>query len=229
MSNEQESNGQADGQNTQSNSENTENKEIESGEGKDTPEPKLVSKEAYEKVMADMHKFKKMVKEYESKNKQAELNALKEKQEWQKIAELKEKEAQEAFEQSEMLKKAVITDKKMSAIRTAAMKAGVLDSALDDIDLISWNDVVVETTSTGKINVTGVEDAIKRLKLQKPHWFGKTASKINGRVPETKGSSGLVTAKDLVKLEKEAKESGDYSAYTAAYNNYKAQKIGQNV
>lgn len=220
MSDTQETSGQADGQNTQSEEQNQEQKQEQK------QQEAVVSKEAYEKVVQDMHKFKKLVKDFEQKQKQTELQALKEKQDWQKIAELKEKEAQEALEQKEMLKKAVITDKKMSAIRTAAMKAGVLDSALDDIDLLNWNDVEVETTSTGRINVVGADEAVKRLKTLKPHWFGKTVSKINGKVPEAKGESGLVTLEKLNKLRKEAMKSGDYSAYKPAFEAYQAQKKG---
>lgn len=187
-------------------------------------ETKTVSKEAYEKVMADMHKYKKQLKEFEAKNREAELKVLKEKQEWQKIAELKEQEAREALEQKERMTKAIVTDKKLSAIREAALKHGVLESALEDMDFLDWSGVQVETTSTGRINVIGVEDAVKRVKTLKPHWFGKPAPKINGKVPETKGTDGIVTVEKLNKLRKEAMKSGDYSAYEPAFRAFQAQQ-----
>jgi len=191
-------------------------------------EPKVVSKEAYEKVMQDMHKYKKALKEIESTKKQQELQSLKEKQEWQKIAELKEAEANQEREERTKLTKAVVTDKKMSAIREAAMKAGVLDTALDDIDLLNWNDVEVETTSTGRINVIGADDAVKRLKTLKPHWFGKSVGKVNSKIPETtKQNSDVVTLEKIVKLRKEAMQSGDYSTYESAHKQYQAQLSGK--
>ena len=120
--------------------------------------------------------------------------------------------------------KAVITDKKMSAIREAAIKAGVLESALEDIDFLDWSGVQVETTSTGRLNVLGVDDAVKRIKTLKPHWFGKPAPKINGKVPEAKGQDGIVTLEKLNKLRKEAMKSGDYSAYEPAFKAFQAQQ-----
>jgi hypothetical protein len=190
-------------------------------------ETKVVSKTEFDKVMADMHKYKKALREIESGKKQQELQSLKEKQEWQKIAEMKEQEANEAREEKNKLTKAVVTDKKMSAIREAAMKAGVLDTALDDIDLLNWNDVEVETTSTGRINVLGADDAVKRLKTLKPHWFGKSVGKVNSKIPETKQISEVVSLEKLTKLRKEAMQSGDYSAYEPAFKQYQAQISGK--
>lgn len=187
-------------------------------------EPKMVSADAYKKAMDDMHKFKKQLRDIESNKKVEELKTLKEKQEWQKIAEMKEQEANEAREQKDQLTKVVVTDKKMSAIREAAMKMGVLDSALEDMDLLNWKDVEVETTSTGRINVLGAEDAVKRLKTLKPHWFGKTPAKVNSKIPDVKdGKSDIVTLEKLNKLRKEAMDSGDYSVYAPAFKTYQAQ------
>lgn len=188
------------------------------------PEAKTVSMEAYKRSQDDMHKYKKQLREIEAAKKADELKVLKEKQDWQKIAELKEKEATEAREEKARLTKAVVSDKKMSAIREAAMKSGMLDSALDDIELLGWSDVEVETTSTGRINVLGAEDAVKRLKTLKPHWFGKSATKVNSKIPDVKdGKSDIVTLEKIVKLRKEAQQSGDYSAYEPAFRTYQAQ------
>lgn len=199
----------------------------ESTENIVTEEPKVVSKEAYEKVMQDMHKYKKALKEIESSKKQQELQSLKEKQEWQKIAELKEAEANQEREERTKLTKAVVTDKKMSAIRDAARKAGILDTAEEDIELLNWSEVEVETTSTGRINVLGADDAVKRLKTLKPHWFGKSVGKVNSKIPETKQNSDVVSLEKLTKLRKEAMQSGDYSAYEPVFKQYQAQISGK--
>ena len=193
----------------------------------DDKSKKTVSAEAYEKAMADMHKYKKALREIENNKKTQELQTLKEKQEWQKIAELKEKEANDAIEERKKLTNAVINDKKMSSVREAAMKAGILDSALDDIELLNWSEVQVETTSTGRINVQGAEDAVKRLKTLKPHWFGKSAGKINSKIPDVNQDSDVVSIEKLNKLRKEALNTGDYSVYEPAFRKYQAQLSGK--
>ena len=193
----------------------------------DDKSKKTVSAEAYEKAMADMHKYKKALREIENNKKTQELQTLKEKQEWQKIAELKEKEANDAIEERKKLTNAVINDKKMSSVREAAMKAGILDSALDDIELLNWSEVQVETTSTGRINVQGAEDAVKRLKTLKPHWFGKSAGKINSKIPDVNQDSDVVSIEKLNKLRKEALNTGDYSVYEPAFRKYQAQLTGK--
>lgn len=195
------------------------------GDGNASGAGDTVKKSDYERMKADMLKFKKQARDLEKKDKDAQLKALKEKQDWQKIAQLKEKEANEEKEKNNRLLGSIISDKKISAIRTAAIKEGLLDSASDDLELISWDDVEVETTSTGRINVHGAEDAVKKLKSLKPHWFGKPGAKFNGKIPGAKegDGEGLVSIEKLNKLEKEAKESGDYSAYEKAFKTFQRQ------
>jgi len=186
---------------------------------------KTVDRKAYDQVRADMLKFKKQVKDFEAKQREEKLRGHREKQEWQKVAELKEKEANEEREKSSRLMKTIITDKKMAAIRNAATKEGILDSALEDLELIDWSDVEIETTSSGRINVHGAEDAIKRTKALKPHWFGKAGAKFSTRVPGAREGEGeaLVTVEKLNKLRTEAKKSGDYSTYEKAFKSFTAQ------
>lgn len=218
----QEKEGQ-DGQGTNTSTENQENEESSSGEGQN--EQKLVSKEALDKALSDMHKFKKRAQELEAKFKKEEMESLKQKQEWQKIAELKEKEAQELAEEKELIKKSLVSDKKYTAIKEAALKAGVLESALDDLELLNFPEVQVESTSTGRINVIGASEAVQRLKTLRPHWFGKGAPRINGKMPnvDNKGD-GIVTLDKLRKLRVEAMKSGDYSAYEKAHKQFTERK-----
>lgn len=186
-------------------------------------EPKVVPREAYEKVMADLHKYKKQVRTFEQTTKEKDLAALKEKQDWQKIAEIKEREAKEATEARDNLTRTIVQTQKHAAIKEQALKSGILETALDDLELLNWNDVKVETTSTGRIVVDGAEDAISRLKTLKPHWFGKSTTNVNSRVPSIDKKTDIVKTDDLVKMRKEAMKSGDYSAYEAAFNKYKKQ------
>jgi len=66
--------------------------------------------------------------------------------------------------------------------------------------------VQLETTSTGRVNVLGVEDYIKEFAEENDIFFGKGAApRINtSRVGTT--DTQEITAKDLIRLEKENPE-----------------------
>lgn len=184
----------------------------------------MVSKQELEKVLNEMHSYKKKAKEYEAKIKEKEVSDLKKQQEWQKIAELKENEALEAKEKAERLEQSFLSNRKYDALKEAAIKNGIRPEALRDLELIDFeNDVAIETTSTGKINVIGSENAIKKLKAERPYWFGKSVGKINTDTPET--VDGKPVTIDMVMKEQEnARKSGDWNAYKNMLLKYQAQK-----
>jgi hypothetical protein len=108
---------------------------------------------------SDEAKWKKIAKENEERAQALEkqladqkLAKLKESQNWQEIAKLKEEEANAAKSETNSLKQAVINDKKTSALKTAAVKAGINPQSLDDLDLLDFDEISVETTSQGKLS-----------------------------------------------------------------------------
>lgn len=143
-----------------------------------------VDKAEFQKVLNQMHEQKKRAKDLEARLKEAEISKLKEQQNWQQIAELKEKEAQEISTKYTALSENLVLDKKFAAVKEAALKQGILPSAIDDLEMIDLSSVVVEKTSTGRINVLGAEQLVSGLKLKKAHWFETKGSRIN---PETPG------------------------------------------
>lgn len=145
-----------------------------------------VPKSELQKVLDEMHKYKKTAKEYEAKMKEREMSELKQREEWQKVAEIKEREAQEAKEEAERLKSSFVNNRMYDAIKNAALKDGIRKEALNDLELIDFSDdVAIETTNTGKMNVVGAEAAIKKLKATRPYWFGKSVGSVNTDSPET--------------------------------------------
>lgn len=187
----------------------------------------MVSKSELKKVLDELHRYKKEAKEAQSQIKESKLMSLKEKEEWQKIAELKEQEAQEASEKAERIQNSYVNEKKFSAIKEAAIKAGIRKDAIGDLDLLDFEDVQIETTSTGRMNVLGAESAVKKLKMQKPHWFGKSVGHLNTDEPSGDGASsaGGITYKKLQELEKQAKATGNYDAYRKAVLDVKAHGL----
>lgn len=184
----------------------------------------VVPKSELDKVLSDMHKFKKMARDYEAKMKEQEMSKLKEQQEWQKIAEIKEKEAAEAVEEATRLKSSFLNTQKYSAIKAAALANGIRKDALDDLELYDFDDhVAIETTNTGKINVLGAEAAIKKLKAEKPYLFGKSMGGVNTDSPDVV-SGGEITMDKVMKAQAAASKSGDYTEYKKVLQAYQAQK-----
>ena len=205
----------------QTNADAQPNSETKPPEGTNLPEG-AVSKAEYEKVMADLHKFKRKATELEGKAKKEEEERLRATGEWQKIAELKAKEAEEKEEKLNQIQKSIVEDKKFTAIREAAIKAGMTEQALKDLELLSFRDVIVETTSTGRVNVLGVDRFIESQKTVRPHWFGKPQLNINGKIP-TVTADKVATEKELVKMSLEAEKTGDYTAYQNKLKEFQKQ------
>lgn len=179
----------------------------------------FVPKAELERVLQDMHKYKQQVKAYSEQLENAKMEKLKETNNWQEIAKVKEEEAVKAKEEADRLKSSFISEKKFSHIKEAALKQGLRTDAIQDLELLSFDDVLVETTSTGKINILGIDRYIQNLKMSRPHWFGSTKTVVNGSIPSTT-THGTVTKQDLLKLSMEAQKSGDYTAYQNAMKTY---------
>lgn len=189
----------------------------------ETPEvtpPEKIDKAELDHALSDLQKWKQKAKELEKSQEDAKLARLKESQEWQKIAELKEQEANAARQESEGLKSAFLTDRKFSAVREAAMKAGIRTEALQDLDLVGLDSIAVETTSTGKINILGVEQFVSKMKATRPHWFGAgRAPNVNTADPSV-SMDGEVTIAAIMKAQKE----GNTPLYAELSRRYQQQK-----
>lgn len=178
----------------------------------DSKDKGSVSKDVYENVMKDLHSTKSKYKELEEKIRSFEdekenlkVKSLKEKEEWQKLAEIRENEAKELKKKLDTNAHTTSNYFKRSEVRQLAIKNGIRDSALEDIDLLPLDEVVVETTNTGKINVLGADKFVDRLRTTRPHWFqDKSDPKVATSTPSTTKPS-KVDAKDVVKLYKEGK------------------------
>jgi len=196
-----------------------------------TPAPEAPATEAVEPrgksemdhVLKDLHKFKAQAKDLEEKLKAKETEDLKISQRWKELAEIKERENSELKTKLDTKDKMIVDDKKFSALKDSALKAGLRKEALADLELVGLEDIAIETTSTGRINVIGADVAVERLKTMRPHWFSSTqAPSINLNQPGvTQGS--LLTKQDVFKAEDEAKKTGDYTKYKAVLEQFRKQ------
>lgn len=185
---------------------------------------KFMPKQDYEHAIKDLQatksKYKELeekVKQFETQREELEVKSLREKEEWKKLAEIKENEALDLKKKLESKDKLTSTYFKRAEVRAEAVKAGVRESALDDLDLLGFDGVEIESTSSGKINVLGAGEFVERIKATKPHWFeDKKAPSVTSTTPGvTKGKS--MQLKDILKLQKEGKQA----EYEAALNNYR--------
>lgn len=184
----------------------------------------VVPKSELQKALDDLMKFKKQARELEGKIKDREMQELTQKQEWEKIAKIKEQEAQAAIEKANMLESSFLNQKRFDALKSAALAQGIRKEALNDLELIDFNDdVAIETTSTGRINVVGADSAIKKLKAQRPYWFGKSMGAVNTDSPgET--TSQAVTLDAVMKAQDKARKTQDWTEYKKVFAAYRQQK-----
>ncbi len=183
-----------------------------------------VPKAEFERVMKDMHKFKSEAKENAKKVQESEEQKLREKQDWQKLAELNEQKAKDAEDRATRTQESYLGEKKFSAIKEAALKSGIIPQALEDLEMLDAKGVIVETTSTGKLNILGADSFINNLKALKPHWFGQAPVNVNSNLPGVQGGSKKITESDLIKASEEARKNGDYTPYEKMQKEYLQQQ-----
>ena len=140
----------------------------------------------------------------------AELEAertrkLQEKEDYKQLWENERQKREQAELKSKELSQTVFHNFKRSAIREEAAKAGILPSAIEDLDLLDTTSVEVETTDKGHINVLGAKEFVELYKERKPHWFKPVgAPTINNGRPTDTSASNQLSAADIVKLQKTA-------------------------
>lgn len=167
------------------------------------PEPPAVDP-AFKRIKDDLFKAKK-----EKDDALAEVQRLKEEKlkaakNWEEIAKLKETEAKSEKDRRERLEKAIVERDKNLALREEAVKAGINPMSLQDLDMLDFSEVDIETTSSGKIIVHGAAQAIQGLKLRRPHWFSQKPPSVNPHTPENTQPSapGSMTPSRALELEK---------------------------
>lgn len=192
--------------------------------------PKVVSEEAYERVKADMLKYKKEREDFQKQVDALKVNGHKEKEDWKSVAQIHEDKAKDLETKYNGLKESLVRDRKVAKLTEEALKQGINPASLPDLELLDFEEMSVETTSTGKILVSGQDRAIAKLKQLRPHWFTKTVPGVNPTTPESvRPNNGIVTLAEINAAEaqyKKTKSDADKRAYFDIIQKYKNQPVG---
>ena len=186
------------------------NQSPQSQEPAQAPEQTFTKSEV-QKILEEAKSYKARVAEYEAKMKAKEVEELTANQRWKELAELKEREAVDAIEKAEKLKAAVVQKEKISALKEAALQAGIRKESLPDLRLIDFPEVNLQNGNEGEFTVTGADKAIQRLKALRPHWFQSSIPTVNSASPVVTGDGGI-TFDDVKKAQ------ADYTKNPSAEN-----------
>lgn len=223
MTDPQNTQGGATGADSSADSENQGDTQPHNQDNSNDSAPETVSRDAYEQIKKDLFKFKSEARELREKITDAEKRKLKEAEDYKAYAETLERERDDLKQKLTDFTSVTLQDKKLSAVREAARKAGIREEALPDLELLDLDGISVETTSTGRIMVEGVDDFMKRQQKTRSHWFkSPSAPKVNGGGGAPPPAPGKVTAMDVVKAEKQYKSGKiskeDYVAVVKEYD-----------
>ena len=158
--------------------------------------------------------------ELEKQLNQRKESDLKQNQQWEELATAREKENADLKGQIEGLTNSIVSDKKLSALRTEALKHGIRNEALDDLDAFDFSEVSV-IQENGQYKTLGAKKAIERLKTLRPFWFSDKALNVNSGNPRVDTSGNDVTFEKLMEAKKKAHETGHFDEYkklNAQYN-----------
>lgn len=191
------------------------------------PNPQPIGDEVPERIKRDMIRYKEERDRLASQVEDMKLKGHKEKEDWKTVAEHHETKAKEYEQKFTGLQNALVNEKKVAALSTEAVKQGINPASLPDLELLDFDEVSVETTSTGKVLITGQDRAIAKLKTLRPHWFSSQVPSVNPSTPNVGvPNSGIVTIADLNIAEaqyKKTKSESDKKAYYELIHKYKSQ------
>lgn len=175
----------------------------------------------------DMLKYKEEAQALKRQNEELKLKTHKEKEDWKTVAEHHEVKAKEYEQKFSGLQAALVNEKKIAALTIEAQKHGINPAALADLELLDFPELSVETTSTGKILVSGQDRAIAKLKTLRPHWFTSSVPSVNPSSPNLGAPiSDRVTLAELSAAEAaytKTRSDADREKYQQMIKKYKAQ------
>lgn len=191
---------------TQLDQDQIENKQADTIEA--TPKDEITyTKAEMDKIISEAKKYRGQADDYKKQIKKRELDELEKNNEWQNIAKIKSEEAETLRAETEKLKTAFVTKEKMSAVKEAAMLAGLRKESIQDLRLIDFPEIRLETNSEGEFTVSGADKAVLRLKSLRPHWFNNAAPQVNTQTPAVTNSGSNISWADFKKIEAEYKKT----------------------
>jgi hypothetical protein len=177
----------------------------------------------------DMLKYKEESAQLRQQLEEIKVKTHKEKDDWKSVSEHHEAKAKDYETKYTGLQLALVNEKKIAALSTEAVKQGINPASLPDLELLDFDEISVETTSNGKVLISGQDRAIAKLKTLRPHWFTSPSPGINPTSPGVRQTpSGSVSMVELNAAEeqwKKTKSDSDKKAYYDLIQKYKSQRI----
>ncbi len=185
-----------------------------------------ISRDQYDALNKQYSEIKEKYSQVAKTLKEQEEQKLKETGQWKEAYEREKANREENEQKIQRLNETFVTREKYMAVKSAAHKAGIKSES--DLEYLDLKDVLLETTSTGKINVIGADAFIEKIKTLKPHWFGdKNPPNVNTQTPGVSvDTTGKITTAMILAAEVEGKKSGDMSKYYDLTKKYMLQKKG---
>ena len=128
-----------------------------------------VSKDGIERALKDVHRFKDEARSLKEKLKTVEETQLKEKQQWKELYEQRDKEYKDLLGKEEQLRGSIVNEKKFFALKDEAQRLGLLPEAVADLEYWDLSDVLIEATSSGKVNIVNAKQVAEKIKTMRPH------------------------------------------------------------
>lgn len=184
--------------------------------------------DAADRIKRDLFRQKEENRKLQEQIDNMKLQGHKEKDDWKTIAQLHEEKAKDYEQKYTGLQSALINEKKISALTIEAQRQGINPASLPDLELLDFDEVTVETTSTGKILVSGQDRAIAKLKTLRPHWFTNSVPSVNPASPQARPANpNTVTVADLNAAEAQynkTKSESDKKTYFDLIQKFKSQR-----
>jgi hypothetical protein len=149
----------------------------------------LVSRADLEHALRDVHRYKNDAREKEEALKKFQNQQLEQNQKYKELWEQTKKEAESYQEKANLMEKAFMNREIKRQLEMEAMKMGLIDSDAMHA-FVNQDDILVEGTTTGKINVLNAKQVLEGLKLKKPYLFNTQKSVgINTQTPSVMTSN----------------------------------------
>lgn len=192
---------------------------------------RTVSWDSHQRALSDLNKEKQARRDLEARIGDLESKSLQEKNDYKSLYEREKSKREAAESETTKVKNWAFTTQRFNEVKTEALKAGIIPSSVEDIEILLKDDseVKVEVTSSGRFIVEGAKEFVDKVKGERPHWFSKSgAPNVNGAgggqpppnpkeltphdvyVAERQWKAGKITRTDYEKVYR------DYSAQSAA-------------
>jgi transcription termination factor NusB len=188
----------------------TEHQEVQEQEVVPQSEETKAENPIPEEFKQDLYKWKSQAREKDAKLqelqgkiKSLEEKQLAEKEDYKSLYERVKQEKEELHNKLNQTGETFVNTQKMSKVKEFALQQGIRKEALDDLDMLDLEDIIVETTNTGRMSVVGADDFVSRLKNEKPHWFEtRRAPSVNNNPSDFKPGGGSISPSELLELQK---------------------------